>query len=232
MKISILEDNQNDYINLETIIKEWGECNHIPIEIDRFTDNNILNAFLTTEYDLLFADIELNKTNLYSGMSLCEDLRKAGYNGEIVFLTAFKEYVFKGYNVRALNYLVKPVSKQTIHSCLQRFLELHSCSYYCLHDRSVYIRIRYSDILYIQKIGHETLIHTINNDHYERNTLNNIRKVLPAQFIMCHKSCLVNMTHVRSIIGNKLHLTNGDTLNIGRSHLPEIRDALLNMSQF
>ena len=45
----------------------------------------------------------------------CKQLRESGYTGIIIFLTAFKEYVFDGYDVQAFNYLLKPINLSLIH---------------------------------------------------------------------------------------------------------------------
>ena len=80
----------------------------------------------TLKCDLFFSDIELNCNNSFTGIDACKQLRESGYTGIIIFLTAFKEYVFDGYDVQAFNYLLKPINYGTINNCLDKFNSLFS----------------------------------------------------------------------------------------------------------
>ncbi len=53
-----------------------------------------------------------------NGISIAKILRVNGYNGNIIFLTAFREYVFQGYEVHALNYLLKPITLDSLKPCM------------------------------------------------------------------------------------------------------------------
>lgn len=64
----------------------------------------------TIQASAFFLDIQMGQMN---GIEVAKRLRESGYQGIIVFLTAFREYVFRGYEVRALNYLLKPVKENT-----------------------------------------------------------------------------------------------------------------------
>lgn len=230
--IAILEDNDQDFSYLSTLLTDWSYHTNTPITITRFQNANIIHDFTINHYDLLFADIELKEAGGETGISLCEQIRANGFNNEILFLTAFKEYVFDGYNVRAFNYLVKPVTAEKISGCMKRFLEFHTKSHYHLQDRSILIQIKFSDIMYISKDGNNTLIHTQNETYYERTNLSKIIDKLTHTFIQCHKSYIVNLSHVNSLSGYELLMTDGNRLTVGRKYLQKIRNALLDYSKF
>jgi DNA-binding LytR/AlgR family response regulator len=232
INIAILEDNDQDFSYLSSLLTDWSCHNDNSITITRFQDSYIIHDFTINNYDLLFADIELKEAGSETGISICEKLRTYGFNNEILFLTAFKEYVFDGYNVRAFNYLVKPVTLEKLSECMRRFLELHTKTYYHLQDRSIIIQIKFSDILYITKESNNALIHTRNEIYYERTSLSEIMGKLTHAFIQCHKSCIVNLSHVNSLSGYEILLTNGTRLTVGRNYLTKIRNALLDYSKF
>ena len=102
--IAILEDNDYDFLSLSSLLTDWSRQTDNAITLTRFQNTNIIRDFKTRNYDLLIADIELKELGKETGITICEKLRNDGFNNEILFLTAFKEYVFDGYNVRALNY--------------------------------------------------------------------------------------------------------------------------------
>lgn len=230
--IAILEDNDQDFSYLSSLLIDWSNHTDNLITITRFKDTRIIEEFTINNYDLLFADIELKGADKETGISICEKLRANGFNNEILFLTAFKEYVFDGYGVRAFNYLVKPITTEKLSACMKRFLEFHTKNYYHLQDRSILIQLKFNDILYITKDGNNALIHTKNETYYERASLSNIINKLTCTFIQCHKSIIVNLAHVNSLAGYEIILTDGTRLAVGRNYLTNIRNALLDYSKF
>ena len=100
LKIAVLEDKENDYRILESALKIWSEGSGNRIELFWYqTGNEMLKSFEQDGFDILFSDIELEENE--TGLTFCGRLRELGYSGEIIFLTAFREYVFRGYDVTA-----------------------------------------------------------------------------------------------------------------------------------
>lgn len=232
INIAILEDTDQDFSYLSSLLTDWSYHTDNPITITRFIDTSIIHDFTISNYDLLFADVELNISGFETGISICEKLRSNGFNNEILFLTAFKEYVFDGYNVRALNYLLKPITAEKLSACMKRFLEFHTRNYYQLQDRGILLKIKYNDIMYITKEGNNVLIHTQSEVYYERNSLSKLTKKLTHTFMQCHKSSIINLSHVNSLCGFKIILTDGTEITVGRNYLYRIRNALLDYSKF
>lgn len=230
IEIAILEDNDFDYEYLCSILNEWSIHTDNYINVTRFKDEKIIDAFISKSYDLLFADIELKTAHLKNGIKICEKLRQQGYSNEIIFLTAFSEYVFEGYNVMAFNYLVKPLSNENLYSCMKRYITLHTKDYYCIKDRAFLTQLSYNEIIYIKKQNHNILLHTKNKDYLERTTLSSIKQKVPSFFIQCHKSCILNIQHVRSIKGTEVFLSDSTCIITGRNYLADIRNALLDLT--
>lgn len=230
--IAILEDSEQDFLYLSSLLTDWSCHTDNTITITRFEDTRIIQDFKINNYDLLFADIELKGVEKETGINICEKLRADGFNNEILFLTAFKEYVFDGYSVRAFNYLVKPITKEKLSACMKRFLEFHTKNYYQLHDRSILIQLKFNDIMYITKERNNVLIHTNNEIYYERTSLSKIMNKLTHSFVQCHKSSIVNLSHVNSLSGYELLLTDGTIITVGRNYLLQVRNALLDYSKF
>lgn len=225
--IAILEDNPQDFTYLSSLLTDWSNRTCNPVTITRFTNMEIIHAFNEKCFDILFADIELKEITGETGISICKKLRANGFNNEIIFLTAFREYVFDGYNVRAFNYLVKPVSDEVLNGCLKRFIEFHTKDYYHLQDRGTLIQIKFNDIFYITKEGHNIEFHTSRGIFYERSSLSLIADKLTRVFVQCHRSCIVNLSHVSSLSGCSLFMTDGSRITVGRSYLMQVRNAIL-----
>ncbi len=231
IEIAILEANEQDFSHLASLLTKWSWNTGNGIEISRFTDGKIIEEFKRKKYDLLFAEIRTRQAKTAAGINICKTLRMNGYNNEIIVLTDFREYVFEGYNIQALNYLIKPVSQDTLSSTLNQYMELRTKDYYYLQDRGTINKIRYNDILFIQKQKHNIVFHTCADVYYERATLYDVTKKLPSCFVRCHKSYILNLSHVQSVAGNMALLSDSSTQIIGRKYLTAIRNALSNLSR-
>lgn len=146
LKIAVLEDKENDYRILESALKIWSEGSGNRIELFWYqTGNEMLKSFEQDGFDILFSDIELEENE--TGLTFCGRLRELGYSGEIIFLTAFREYVFRGYDVRALHYLLKPITQENLSVCMDKYLTIHAGDFYYFHKENDIVKIRYYDMI-------------------------------------------------------------------------------------
>ncbi len=245
INIFILEDNYYDYNMLKIILSKWAECNGNIIHTHHFVNGNeLLKSDNISACHLLFSDINVpaskntftqkskaDTDDVFSenGIEICSQLRKKGFKGDIIFLTAYKEYVFHGYSVRAANYLLKPINPSQINKCMNQYVSLHAPDFYYLHDDGKIIQIPYNNIIAITRLGHDCIINSIEQNYSERTSLNTIESRLPSQFIRCHKSCIVNINHVRSFSGSLLYLSNNTNQTIGRNYIPKTKSALMEL---
>lgn len=229
-KIAILEDKKTDYEQLYAQLRAFGE-RHFPFSsITWFkSGEEILDYHDINSYDILFSDIKLNDSS-NTGIDVCSNLRMQGFEGEIVFLTSFSEYVFEGYSVRAFHYLLKPITLESLENCMEKYMMLHTNDQYCLQRKETFIRIPFNHIICIHKDTNDIVIQTTNELFTERISLTEIEKKLPNQFVRCHKSSIVNLMHVESIIGNELYLSNNLKQPIGRNYLPSVRKEIMKLA--
>lgn len=171
--------------------------------------------------------LEENET----GLTFCGRLRELGYSGEIIFLTAFREYVFRGYDVRALHYLLKPITQETLSGCMDKYLTIHAGDFYYFHKENDIVKIRYYDMILIRKEKHDAVIQMKNMAYAERVSLGEMEKRLPPQFVRCHKSYIINIMYVDSIVGSLIYMADGTQIVAGRKYLADVRKELLAFAQ-
>ena len=80
-------------------------------------------------------------------MDIAKQLRKDGFCGNIIFLTAFSEYVFDGYHVQALDYLLKPISQNKLEQCMKPILRNMQGSYHVYKTKTETIKMRPFQVL-------------------------------------------------------------------------------------
>lgn len=221
--ISILEDQAIEAEYLKSLIYKWNLQSKWELEIfeyrsgEEFFEKN--DKTLYPAFSVFFLDIQMKKM---TGLDVAKKLRNEGYQGPIIFLTAFREYVFHGYEVHALNYLLKPVKEEPLFSCLDEIAkDLHGNSYLYRNKQEI-ICIPYKDILSFSSSMHYVDILTVSEHFCQYTTLNNIIQYLPKEFIRTHKSYIINMTHIYKISGATIVLSNHMTTQIGRSYMKNV----------
>ncbi len=182
------------------------------LELHAVCDNAIeaMDTYREQQIDLIFLDINMPKL---SGIMFARSLENPPM---IIFTTAYPEYAVEGFEVNAIDYLVKPiaferflkaVNKARDHFELkqdaqetkqQEFIILKS-------DKKIY-KINDHDILYVQSVGDYMKVHTSDKVIIAAETLKNIEKLLGDQFVRIHKSYLVSINQINFIEGNQVKI--------------------------
>lgn len=223
--IAIIEDESIYAQQLTEILEHWAKQLNCTISLDYFKN---ANSFLQTNfnsYDVAFLDIQLDET--MDGLSLAQFMRKDNYQGSIIFLTSYKEYVFQGYDVQALHYLLKPVKEEDIKKCMNMVYQLTKENNYIIQNNAQTIKIPYHQILYFSCANHYMEIYTSEATYSQKTKLTDIISHLPYHFAQCHRSILVNLNHVEKIVKNEIFLSNGTKLPISNTHLEDVRKTFL-----
>lgn len=223
LTIAILEDQPIEAEHLKSIISKWSLQSKYELEISEYSSGEDFfgeNCKSTYQsFSVFFLDIQMKEMN---GLDVANKLRKEGYQGSIIFLTAFREYVFHGYEVHAMNYLLKPVKEEPLFLCLDEIAKDLSGSAYLYRNKQEIISIPYKAILSFSSSVHYIDILTVSEHYCQYTTLNNILEYLPQDFIRIHKSCIVNMAHIYKVTGSTIVLSNHMTTQIGRSYMKSV----------
>lgn len=168
------------------------------------------------ELDVLFLDIEMPGLD---GMETARRVRMADANLLLVFATGFADYVFDGYAVNALDYLLKPVSPQKLAAVIKRILgvvELRAPDTYSFKNTLGMFRIPKADILYLQSEGRQVHLVTAQRRYTFYDKLNTVHQELGASFIRIHQRYLVRCAAVDSFLGDSVTV-NSCSLPVSRS---------------
>lgn len=228
MKIVILEDNRIEYERIKQSLEDWVENYDIELSLLHFENaesffNDPQNY--SPNIDLFLLDIEMGNMN---GIEAAKRLRLLDYKGDIIFLTAFKDFVFEGYNVHAFNYLLKPLNNDIFFRCLSEIeKKRHSNCYIYRNKQQITVSIPYHEIISFSVNRHYVDITTTKTVYTQYNNLNTIINSLPRQFVQVHRSYIINLSHVFKFSQNKIHLSNGSTVEVGRTYLKNFKTQYL-----
>lgn len=222
-KIALIEDSLHDRNAAKACLEEWSLRTSVPVQLLCYTGSADFFSHEDAWKDCvcIFLDIDLPTT---SGIDIARKLRTAGIMTDFIFLTAFREYVFEGYSVDAVDYLLKPLEPAVLDKCMERILARYQSGLYIFRSGKDIVQIPYSDILYFSSALHYTDIVTSGNSFRQRIHLSAVLSTLPEQFVQIHRTIIINLHKVYSLSGSAVVMTNGQKLPVSKTfadHLTE-----------
>lgn len=236
LHITILDDEENYIRQLAQELQHWGREHNTAVSIRSFSCGE---DFLKEEFDdteLLFLDIDLQAEHL-NGLDIAKKLRKDGFRGNIIFLTAFSEYVFEGYNVRAHDFLIKPIDAERLAKCLKPIVKSLDGSFHVFQFREETFKIPYNKILAFSSYKHYVDIATLIpapaqeknafKTFQQRISIRDLEPKLPEEFVRCHRSVIINASKMISMTKMEAVLINDTVYPVSKSYLEEVREAFM-----
>lgn len=200
MRIAVCEDIKQEADWICNVIREWADDDKIAMEVVSFSNaEEFMFALEDVIFDALFLDIKMPGED---GVSLAKRLRKTANNVPIVFVTGEKEYILEGYEVEAVNYLIKPVERVKIFECLDRIYEKNNIQepFIILETGQGSIRLLQKDIYMIEANLHK-LVYTTAKGRFEVNSSMKRAsdELLKEWFVVCHRGVIINLLYVNRI---------------------------------
>jgi len=212
--ISIVEDDLSAYNLLKDYLVRYEKNHNISLLIKNFTSGEMfLDTY--TPIDIVFMDIELPGLN---GLDVCKKLRKIDSKVVIIFVTNMAQFAINGYEVEALDFIVKPLMYSPFETKFSKAIEKASSLSQekltlRINRKDVFVNI--SDILFIEVRDHNLVFHTKQEEYTVRGSLNEYEQLLKNKnFCLCSNYCLVNLAAVYGVqhdevqvLDQKVHIT-------------------------
>ena len=177
--------------------------------------------------DILLLDILLGQMN---GMELARRLRQRRERLQILFITGTPDFVFAGYGVEAVSYLMKPVKEEELFRCLalaQSRLARQEPEV-LVEAGDVCRRVPLAEISYLESFGHTTVLHTTRGDLESRKGIQAWEDALVGGgFFRLHRSYLICLDHVAAITKTAVEMDSGIRLPIPRGKWEAVNRACL-----
>jgi Response regulator of the LytR/AlgR family len=226
IRIALVEDEDSYTASFKDMLSRYENSRQIQVELTAFTDGAEIVGNYTDSFDIIFMDIKMKEMD---GMTAAAKIRRMDASVVLIFITNLVQYAIKGYEVDALDYLVKPVSYFAFSQKLDRAvsrISLRNDAYISVQQENGLRKIMLSDIYYIESQGHSQIFHTAAGDIKIRDKMDDIEKRLEGQnFYRSNKGYLVNMKHVTGI-EDGFCLIGGTRLIISRNRRKAFMDAL------
>jgi len=200
---------------------------------------NALRTLHDVDIDAIFLDIQMPGM---TGIDLARELSRAGGEAQtrqppaVVFVTAHEEHAVDAFDVRAVDYVLKPVRQERLAEAVRRLLNERTrppapADEQVAVERAGVTRfLRRSEIRYVEAAGDYARLHTTRESYLLRTPLNTLETDWePAGFIRAHRSLLVNLAHVSELRmdqGRCTVVVDGALLAVSRRHTRSLRERL------
>ena len=215
-RIIIVEDDPADLEQLMDCLHHFEEEQGQRFSVKTFSNPSDFLDSYRSDCDLVFMDIELP---LFSGMDAARQLREMDSVVTLVFITNMEQYAVNGYEVDALDFVVKPINYYRFSSMLRkalRTMERRGEKEVTVQTAGSITRLRVSQIHYVEIRDHLLIYHTDAGRVESWGKLADVESDLSAHnFVRCSSSHLVNLRHVISVTGNGVNVA-GTTLPISQ----------------
>lgn len=158
------------------------------------------------DIDIAFMDIDMP---IMDGLEAAKVMVSIEEDLKIVFITAYRDYAFDSYEVKALDYILKPIDFSRVKKNIERIMQEASASrqekslipnsLLIIKEKQDYHMINMPEINYIEKEHNLLVINTIDKKYYTNLTLSEMEKRLTSNFLRTHKSYIVNLKNIQRI---------------------------------
>ncbi|CCY60495.1 response regulator receiver domain protein [Clostridium sp. CAG:264] len=234
--IAICDDSKQERQILAALFKRYQELHATPLQIHIFQNGfSLLDAIdQGKRFDITILDILMPGEN---GIEIARNIRASGTDTEIIFLTSSPEYAVDSYEVKAQNYLLKPVTEEkffaSIDSILAELDEKDTASFIIYTTEKQYSRIRVSSLVY-GEVTHRTItLHLADQTMISAiMTFTEFLDILKAypDFIYPHRSYAVNMHYIQYVTKSDIILTDGQKIPLSRNNYTKISEQFLNFA--
>ena len=228
-KIAICDDADADRRYVSDMVKSWAAHDGHTVHTDTFSsaESFLFHYAEESDYDILLLDIEMGAMD---GVTMAKQLRKENDTVQIIFITGYSDYISEGYEVAALHYLVKPVSKEKLFSVLDRAAEKLMRNERVLNFEvgGEMVRVPIYQIRYAEVFGNYVTVHAASDIHIKM-TLGKIEKQLDDRFYRVGRSAVVNLTQISRVTRTEIVLADGTAIPLPRGAYDGVNRAIINM---
>lgn len=234
LQIVLCDDNSDELSNILQLLNQYKSVKHINCEYTVFSNGFELTSDLNkgNRYDIYCLDIIMPG---FSGIDVAKEIRNFDKTAPILFFTSSPEFALESYSVKAVNYVLKPISEEKLFFTFDDLLEQVEAK----KDENAIVvksndglqKILISNIVFAEVIGRNVMYHLISekvikcSDSFS-TVCNNLLKY--GCFIKTHRSYIVNMQYIDTIESHQVILQTLDSVPIAQGKAKEIKQQYLN----
>lgn len=208
LQVFICDDEKTFCADLKEIVEVELDLKGIAYRISEFSSGQELLACFSGHPDqyILFLDIKMEGID---GMETARQIRSIDPSAVIIFVTCYSDFVFQGYQVQALNYILKPYDRRQIAETLEtglKLLDAERQACFFVQKKSGELLLPFQSIVCFKSKGHQILAVTPEGTHSFYGKLRDLEGALPSCFVRIHSRYLINLRHLKALADNQVQV--------------------------
>ena len=224
-RIAICDDEPFQSNYLKSLVMAWSEEKELDCSVKTFSSAESLLFHGCEEFDILLLDIEMAGMN---GVELAKRVRERDETSVIIFVTGYSEYIAEGYDVQALNFLVKPIDRMKLFSVLDKAAKLLSKNekVLSLEQKGETFIVPLREIRFLEVSGNYVSVYA-KSVFTVKKTLADLERQLDDRFVRTGRSFIVNLMYIRRITKTDVFLSTDESVPLSRGMYEAINRALI-----
>lgn len=229
LNIAIVDDEKALCSELESMLEKIAIQLNIRMEITVWFSGESIHDYLEkgNYLDIIFLDIELIQI---SGIDVANYIRTDLDNikTQIVYISSKRNYALKLFKTQPYDFLIKPIEEKVLTNTvvgILKIIEKKNHLFQYQNGREIH-QVEYDDILYFKSDKHKVIAVTRTKEIIFYGKLKDIINFVPSQFLLIHKSYLINRDYVTKYTFSFVEMKNHDILTISKVYQKGIRKKL------
>ena len=223
LRIAIVDDDVNFQKQIREFIARFFNHEASQFSVRCYCDGVEFLSEYQCDVDIVIIDIMMPMMN---GIEVARKLREHDKDVLVMFITATADFAIRGYEVSAVDYILKPLSYETDFKYKfdrvvkkANALKVRSRELVLKDENGRFVKLDVNDLIYVAKDRDNALYHTRQGVFSERIPMFKVKEALQgeAAFALVNSGCIVNMAFVNNIKDNLIEMMNGDLLVLSRS---------------
>lgn len=227
LRIAIVENDLDTRTQMQMFIRRFARSEGLDIHVEEFDRSDRFLSGYQNVYDIIFMGTEFPGLD---GMEAARRLRKLDRYVVLVFVTALARYAIRGYEVDALDFVLKPLSYYAFSVKLERAIERvrqRTEDHIMVKSSGGLHRLEIRDIYYLETKSRMLYYHTAAGIYSVRSSLREAMEQLEQySFAKCNQCYLVNLQHVTDVRDDCVMVA-GEPLEISRRNRKVFLDAVV-----
>ena len=228
--IAICDDENYVCAELEHMLLSMQKRLNVQLNIEVYYSGEELCKDLreNVHIDIVFLDIELMKlSGIDVGYFIREEMEDQSI--QIIYISSKQNYAMQLFKTQPFDFLVKPIKDEALYHVMENVIKVvcRSNRIFEFQNGKEFYRVPFDDILYFQSEGHKIKLIQMDRELEFYDKLKNIIPNVPSQYLIIHKSFLVNHDYVDKYTYTSVLMRNGIELAISRAYQKEVRQKIM-----